>query len=104
MRLFKFKVFDRAVQNWAVKMEPRSDTMESGRPCRRIMLSRNNLAKPGEEVDFKQGIMWDIFVRRSTNTRIESYLLETGRSMTRSYEMPFQRADGTGRGASSPYF
>src|ERR1700716_3234088 len=56
----------------------------------------------GAVVVFKQGRKWHIFVSLSTATNSESYPLDTGRSVTKSQDMPFHGPEGTGSGASSP--
>src|SRR5271169_6948898 len=83
-------------------MDPRSETIESGMPWRRITWSRKILANSGAVVVLLQGTSWLILVRRSTTTKMESYPFDMGRSVTKSQDMPFQGPDRAGSGASSP--
>src|SRR3982074_622491 len=101
-RFLRSRDFESAVQNWEVKMDPRSETIESGMPWRRITSSKSICANSGAVVVFKQGTKWHIFVSLSTATNSESYPLDTGRSVTKSQDIPFHGPEGTGSGASSP--
>ncbi len=83
-------------------MEPRSETIESGMPWRRITWCKNILANSGAEVVLLQGARWHILVSLSMTTNKESYPLEMGKSVTKSQDMPFHGLEGTGSGASSP--
>ena len=89
-------------QKWDVKIELRSDTIESGSPCNLTIWDTKSLAKSGADVVFKQGMKWLILVIRLMNTRIESIPFETGRSVMKSQDKPFHGDVGTGSGANSP--
>src|SRR5579864_7406242 len=91
----------RAFQNCEVKIEPRSETIESGMPWRRITWCKNNCANSGAVVVLLQGARWHILVSLSTTTNRESYPLERGRSVTKSQDIPFHGPEGTGSSASS---
>ena len=47
-------------------------------------------------MDLEQGMKWVILVIRSTSTRIESLPFETGRSVIKLQDKPFQGESGTG--------
>ena len=80
-------------QKFDVKMEPQSDTIEWRRPRSLTMSETNNCANSGVVVDVEQGMKWVILVIRSTNMRIESLPFETGRSMIKLQDKPFQRQE-----------
>src|SRR5216117_3509048 len=92
---------DSDFQKCEVKMDPRSETTESGMPCRWIICLRNMLVNLGASVDFRQGVKCDIFVNRSIKTRIESKPFDGGKSVMKSQETDFQGPEGTGSGDNS---
>jgi len=89
-------------QKCDVKIEPRSETIESGRPCNLTTWETNSWANSGALVVLEHAMKWLILVIRLMNTRIESMPFETRRSVMKSHESPFQDGVGTGSGASFP--
>jgi hypothetical protein len=66
------------------------------------MLLRNNLVVASPVIVFLQGIKCDIFVKRSTTTRIESNLFEIGRPVIKSINRDVQGLLGICSGFKSP--
>lgn len=90
-------------QNLAVKRGSRSDTIESGIPCKRTILSRYALAQALALVSVVSGIRCVYLLKRSTTTYTESPpTVLTGMSVIKSIDTCYQGAVGTGRGYNLP--
>src|SRR5437588_5919542 len=76
--------------------------MDFGRPCRLQTLSMKSCASSWEVHSFVVGARTISLLKRSTTVRIESYPLETGRSVTKSAVRSCHGPAGTGRGLSGP--
>lgn len=89
-------------QDCDVNKEPRSETIEFGIPWCLMIEFRITSARPSAVRVFWTASQWTIFVRRSTMTRIESYLTPRqsllGRSpVTKSIVKSFHLCEGIGR-------
>jgi hypothetical protein len=90
-------------QNLAVNLGSRSDTIDSGTPCRRTILSKYALAQAFALVSIVKGIRCVYLLNLSTTTNTESPpTLLTGMSVIKSILTCYHGLLGTGKGYNLP--
>src|SRR5258705_13260877 len=92
-----------AFQNLEVKVEPRSVTIDFGRPRWRPTCLTYNLASSSALVVSRHGIRCRILVRRQTTTKIAFLPLDHGRPVTKSMDTSCHAFCGIGKGRRMPY-